>query len=82
MALSFEQMLILSKTVAKANPSAPTAYSFNGESFGYSELNETLREEFSLLAPDYRTYKTNQNTCKITLYKNSNKKRYQILKLP
>lgn len=62
MALSFEQMLILSKTVAKANPSAPTAYSFNGESFGYSELNETLREEFSLLAPDYRTYKTNQNT--------------------
>ena len=62
MALSFEQMLILSKTVAKANPSAPTAYSFNGESFGYRELNETLREEFSLLAPDYRTYKTNQNT--------------------
>ena len=62
MALSFEQMLILSKTVAKANPSAPTAYSFNGESFGYGELNETLREEFSLLAPDYRTYKTNQNT--------------------
>ena len=62
MALSFEQMLILSKTVAKANPSAPTAYSFNGESFGYSELNETLRTEFSALAPDYRTYKTNQNT--------------------
>jgi hypothetical protein len=62
MALSFEQMLILSKTVAKANPSAPTAYSFNGESFGYGELNETLRAEFSALAPDYRTYKTNQNT--------------------
>lgn len=62
MALSFEQMLILSKTVAKANPSAPTAYSFNGESFGYGELNETLRTEFNVLAPDYRTYKTNQNT--------------------
>ena len=62
MALSFEQMLILSKTVAKANPSAPTAYSFNGESFGYGELNETLRTEFNALAPDYRTYKTNQNT--------------------
>lgn len=62
MALSFEQMLILSKTVAKANPSAPAAYSFNGESFGYSELNETLRTEFNVLASDYRTYKVNQNT--------------------
>ena len=62
MALNFNELLTLSKTVAKANPSAPTAYSFNGESFGYSELNETLRTEFSALAPDYRTYKMNQNT--------------------
>jgi hypothetical protein len=62
MALNFNEMLTLSKTVAKANPSAPTAYSFNGENFGYSELNETLRTEFAALAPDYRTYKTNQNT--------------------
>ena len=62
MALKFEDMLSLAKTVAKANPSAPTAYSFNGQNFGYSEMQETLRTEFQALAPDYRTYKINQNT--------------------
>ena len=62
MALKFEDMLSLAKTVAKANPSAPTAYSFNGQNFGYSEMQETLRTEFQALAPDYRTYKVNQNT--------------------
>ena len=55
-------MLKLAKTVAKANPSAPTAYSFGDKTFGYSEMNETLRAEFQELAPDYRNYKINQNT--------------------
>lgn len=62
MALKFEDMLKLAKTVAKANPSAPTAYSFGEQTFGYSEMNETLRTEFQELAPDYRNYKINQNT--------------------
>ena len=62
MALKFEDMLKLAKTVAKANPSAPTAYSFGDKTFGYSEMNETLRAEFQELAPDYRNYKINQNT--------------------
>ena len=62
MALKFEDMLKLAKTVAKANPSAPTAYSFEGKTYGYSEMNETLRTEFQELAPDYRNYKINQNT--------------------
>ena len=62
MALKFEDMLKLAKTVAKANPSAPTAYSFGDKTFGYSEMNETLRTEFQALAPDYRNYKINQNT--------------------
>lgn len=62
MALRFEDMLKLAKTVAKANPSAPTAYSFGDKTFGYSEMNETLRTEFQALAPDYRNYKINQNT--------------------
>lgn len=62
MALKFEDMLKLAKTVAKANPSAPTAYSFGDKTFGYSEMNETLRTEFQELAPDYRSYKINQNT--------------------
>jgi hypothetical protein len=48
--------------VAKANPSAPTAYSFGDKTYGYSEMNETLRTEFQELAPDYRNYKINQNT--------------------
>ena len=62
MALKFEEILSLAKTVARANPSAPTAYSFGEKKFGYSELNEALRVEFSALAPDFRTYKINQNT--------------------
>ena len=62
MALKFEDMLKLAKTVAKANPSAPTAYSFGDKTYGYSEMNETLRAEFQELAPDYRNYKINQNT--------------------
>ena len=62
MALKFEDMLKLSKTVANANPAAPVAYSFEGQSFGYTEMHETLRTEFQALAPDYRTYKINQNT--------------------
>ena len=62
MALKFEDMLKLAKTVAKANPNAPTAYSFGDKTYGYSEMNETLRAEFQALAPDYRNYKINQNT--------------------
>lgn len=62
MALKFEDMLKLAKTVAKANPSAPTAYSFGDKTYGYGEMNETLRTEFQELAPDYRNYKINQNT--------------------
>lgn len=62
MALKFEEILSLAKTVARANPSAPTAYSFGEKKFGYSELNEALRVEFAALAPDFRTYKINQNT--------------------
>ena len=46
MALEFKDMLALAKTVAKADPLAPTAYSFGEKKFGYSELQDTLREEF------------------------------------
>lgn len=62
MSLAYNELLTLAKTVAKANPSAPTAYSFEGSSYSYFELNETLRNELNELAPDYRTYKENQNT--------------------
>ena len=62
MALEFNDMLKLAKTVAKANPSAPTAYQFGEKSYSYEDMNEALRVEFAALAPDYRTYKINQNT--------------------
>lgn len=62
MSLAYNDLLKLAKTVAKADPYAPTAYSFEGSSYGYYELNETLRNELNELAPDYRTYKENQNT--------------------
>lgn len=60
--MEFNDILKLAKTVAKATPSAPVAYSFADQSFSYSEMNEALRVEFQNLAPDYRTYKINQNT--------------------
>lgn len=60
--MEFNDILTLAKTVAKANPSAPVAYSFNDKKYGYDEMNEALRTEFKALASDYRTYKINQNT--------------------
>lgn len=62
MALEFNELLQLAKTVAKANPSSPVAYSFNGNNFGYSELNDTLRNELKELAPNFRAYQENKNT--------------------
>ena len=49
------------KTVAKADPSAPIAYSFNGESLSYDALNETLRQELNELAGTYSLYRENKN---------------------
>ena len=43
-------LLSLMKQVAKADPSAPVAYSFNGENLSYEALNETLRQELNELA--------------------------------
>ena len=62
MALNYNDLLTLARTVAKANPSAPTAYSFNGQSFDYASMHETLKNEFAALAPDYRQFQVNKNT--------------------
>ena len=62
MALEFKELLTLAKTVAKANPSAPTAYSFGDKKFGYSEMQETLRDEFKEIAGTYSLYRENKNT--------------------
>ena len=50
MALEFNQLVQLAKTVAKANPSAPTAYAFGDKKFGYGEMQDTLRDELNNLA--------------------------------
>ena len=62
MGLNLKELKTLAVTVAKANPSAPVAYSFNGTNYGYAEMQETLRNEFAELAPNYYEYKNNQNT--------------------
>ena len=61
MALDKKNLVQLAKTVAKADPSAPTSYSFNGETFSYETLNETLRREFNELASTYSLYRDNKN---------------------
>ena len=60
--MKFEQLLQLAKTVAKAKPSAPVAYSFGEKQYSYADLNDTLREEFNSLAGTYRDYQINKNT--------------------
>ena len=59
--LNRENLVKLAVSVAKATPSAPTAYSFNGESFSYDALNETLRVELNELAGSYSLYRENKN---------------------
>ena len=59
--LDFNNLVQLAKVVAKADPSAPTAYSWNGKSLSYDALNETLRNEFNELAGTYADYRENKN---------------------
>ena len=61
MALDRNNLVALMKQVAKADPSAPTAYSFNGQSLTYDALNETLRQELNELAGTYALYRENKN---------------------
>ena len=59
MALDFENLFSLMKTVAKADASAPVAYSFNGKDYSYEALNTTLRQELNEIAGDYRSFRKN-----------------------
>ena len=62
MALQYNDMLKLAKTVAKANASSPVAYSFGDKKYSYAELNDTLRDEFKEIAGTYSLYRENKNT--------------------
>ena len=59
--LDRQNLLSLAKVVAKADSSAPTAYSFGGENFSYDELHETLRKEMNEYAYDYNAYCENKH---------------------
>ena len=61
MALTKNDLVQLGKIAMSANPSAPTAYSFNGASLTYSAVNETLREELNALASTHAMYRENKN---------------------
>lgn len=61
MALDRNNLVQLMKTVAKADSSAPVAYSFNGQNFSYESLNETLRAELNELAGSNASYRENKN---------------------
>lgn len=59
--LDQKNLVQLAKAVVNANPSAPTAYSWNGESLSYSALNETLRQELNELGGTLDAYRENKN---------------------
>ena len=59
--LEKNELLKLMKATAKADRSAPVAYSFNGENLSYDALNETLRNELNELAGTYSLYRENKN---------------------
>lgn len=61
MALDRNNLVQLMKTVAKADRSTPTAYSFNGENFSYDALQDTLRRELNEYAGTYALYRENKN---------------------
>ena len=61
MALNKNDLVQLGKIAMTANPSAPTAYSFNGSNLTYAAINETLRDELNALAGTHAQYRENKN---------------------
>ena len=60
--LERNELLKLMKATAKADRSAPVAYSFNGVNLTYDAMNETLRKEMNELAGTWSLYRENKNT--------------------
>ena len=54
-------LVALMKQVAKADPSAPVAHSYNDKSLSYDALNEPLREELNEYAGTYAQYRENKH---------------------
>lgn len=59
--MEYKDLLSLARIALKADPSAPTAYSFNDESYTLDQVNEALATEFRKLAGSYSDYRENKN---------------------
>lgn len=59
--LEINQLKLLAKAVANADPSSKIAYQYGEEKLSYSELNDTLRAELNALAGDYKSFRENKN---------------------
>lgn len=59
--LEINQLKLLAKAVANADPSSKVAYQYGEEKLTYSELNDTLRNELNALASDYKSFRENKN---------------------
>ena len=58
--MELKDLVKLAKIASNAKPS--TTYSFEGENFTASEINETLRSELKAIAGDYHLYEQNKHT--------------------
>ena len=58
--MDFKDLVKLAKIASNAKPS--TSYSFEGENFTASEINETLRSELKAIAGNYHLYEQNKHT--------------------
>lgn len=59
--LERNELFSLVKTLAKADPSVATAYSFGGQSYSYDVLNETARRELNEYLGSNALYRENKN---------------------
>ena len=59
--LDKKNLVALAVQVANADRNAPTAYSYNGQSYDYATLNETLRNELNEYAGTFAAYRENKN---------------------
>lgn len=59
--LEIRELCKLMKTVAKADRSAPVAYSYGGSDFSYDELNDTLRAELKEYVGTPQLFRENKN---------------------
>jgi len=57
-----QALIDLALTVAKADPSSNTAFSYGDKKYSYEALDATLRDELNTLAGDYASFRENKNT--------------------